>query len=205
MGDQVPDIVVSRLPLYVRALDNLARENVRTVSSRDIGNHLQMTAAQIRKDLSYFGKFGKQGKGYEVAHLLRELRQVLHLDRQWPMVLVGVGRLGRAIISYEGFAAEGFKIVAAFDTDPQKIGKKVGVLVVRPIAELESYIRQNGVTIGIVAVPAKEVQDAVERLVKAGVRAILNYAPLAARVPKGIQQREIDPILALQGMTYYLK
>lgn len=205
MGDQVPDIVVSRLPLYVRALDNLARENVRTVSSRDMGNHLQMTAAQIRKDLSYFGKFGKQGKGYEVAHLLRELRQVLRLDRQWPMVLVGVGRLGRAIISYEGFAAEGFKIVAAFDTDPQKIGKKVGVLVVRPIAELESYIRQNGVTIGIVAVPAKEVQDAVERLVKDGVRAILNYAPVAARVPKGVQQREVDPILALQGMTYYLK
>lgn len=205
MSGQIPDVVVLRLPLYVRALEHLARDKVELVSSQELGVHVQLTAAQIRKDLSYFGKFGKQGKGYVVAHLLLELRQILGLERQWPMVLIGVGRLGRAIVGHEGFAAQGFKIVAAFDTDPEKTGKKAGSLVVRPFEELESYIEQNGIAIGIIAVPAKEVQRTVDRLAKAGVKAILNYAPIAARVPKGVKQREIDPVVELQSMTYYLK
>ncbi|MBI2909829.1 MAG: redox-sensing transcriptional repressor Rex [Chloroflexi bacterium] len=205
MAGQIPDIVVLRLPLYVRALEHLAREKVELVSSQELGGHVQLTAAQIRKDLSYFGKFGKQGKGYGVAHLLLGLRRILGLDREWPMVLIGVGRLGRAILGYEGFAAQGFKIVAAFDTDPKKTGKKAGSLVVRPFDEIESYTRERRISIGIIAVPAKEAQYVVDRLVKAGVRAILNYAPIAARVPKKVKQREIDPVAELESMTYYLK
>ncbi|MFH1484791.1 MAG: redox-sensing transcriptional repressor Rex [Chloroflexota bacterium] len=205
MSDQVPDVVISRLPLYVRVLDNLVRNRVRMISSREFGAHVQMTPAQIRKDLSYFGRFGSQGRGYDVAYLLGELRKILGLDREWPMALVGVGQLGRAVISYEGFATEGFRVVVAFDTDPRKSGEKVGPLVVRHIDEMETFIRQHNIVIGIVAVPAKDVQDAVDRLVRAGVMAILNYASLAARVPESVRQRVVDPVLALQTMTYHLK
>jgi redox-sensing transcriptional repressor len=164
-----------------------------------------MTPAQIRKDLSYFGRFGKQGRGYPVSYLLGELRQVLGLERKWNSCLVGVGRLGRAIISYPGFTPEGFNIVAAFDTASDEVGQSIGPLVVQPIGALADTISKRDIRIGIVAVPATQAQDVIDQLVICGVKAILNYAPVGPQIPNGVRVRNIDPILALQSMTYYLK
>lgn len=166
---------------------------------------LGVTPAQIRKDLSYFGRFGKQGRGYNVRRLAQELRQILGLDRQWSMVLVGVGHLGMAILSYDGFQPQGFIIVDAFDADPAIIGTRVGGLTVRDVAELPEYLKRRHVDIGIVATPAAAAATIIETLVNGGVRSILNYAPVAMHVPESVQIKNIDPVLALQSMTFYLK
>jgi redox-sensing transcriptional repressor len=202
---EIPPVVIERLPLYARVLEALAQEGREVVSSQELGQRLGVTPAQIRKDLSYFGRFGKQGRGYNVQTLLSALRQILGLDRQWRMALVGVGRLGRAIVQYEGFAPQGFRIVHAFDADPRIVGQEVNGLTVRDVSELEEVLAREPVEIGIVAVPAVVAQEVIDRLVRAGVRAILNYAPIAARVPRGVQIRRVDPVLALQSMTYYLR
>lgn len=204
MQRQIPEVVVSRLPMYVRGLAELHKEGIGFISSRDLGTRLRMTPVQIRKDLCYFGKFGRQGRGYNVSHLLGELHQILGLDRQWLMALVGVGRLGGAIMDYKGFIPEGFKVVAAFDKDRNLIGRKLSGVVIRDIAELESVVKENRVDITIVAVPATEAQAVIDKLVQSGIRAILNYAPVSARVPRGVRIQGIDPILALQSMTFYL-
>ena len=164
-----------------------------------------VTPAQIRKDLSYFGRFGKQGRGYNVRRLLDELRQILGLERQWKIALVGVGRLGRAIVGYAGFAPQGFRIAEAFDADPSVVGQTIGTLVIKDISDLEKALTSNRVDIGIVAVPAEHAQQVIDALVGCGVRAILNYAPVAAHVPGGVHIKRIDPVLALQGMTFHLK
>ena len=203
--DDVPEVVVLRLPQYVRALGDLLRRKVLVVSSQQLGAQLQMTPAQIRKDLSYFGRFGKQGRGYPVKYLLGELRRVLGLERKWNTCLVGVGRLGRAVINYPGFTPEGFNIVAAFDTAPDEVGTTIGSLVVQPIEEMEPAIRDRDIRIGIVAVPASHAQEVIDQLVGYGIKAVLNYAPLGPQVPDGVRIRNVDPILALQSMTYYLK
>jgi redox-sensing transcriptional repressor len=203
--NDVPEVVVLRLPQYVRALGELLRRKVVVVSSQQLGIQLQMTPAQIRKDLSYFGRFGKQGRGYPVSYLLGELRQVLGLERKWNSCLVGVGRLGRAIINYPGFTPEGFNIVAAFDTAPGEVGATIGSLVVQPIGDLATTIQERDIRIGIVAVPAAKAQEVIDQLVKCGVKAILNYAPTGPQVPDGVRVRNVDPLLALQSMTYYLK
>ncbi len=203
--DEVPEVVILRLPQYVRALGDLLNRKVAVVNSQQLGIQLQMTPAQIRKDLSYFGRFGKQGRGYPVKYLMRELRQVLGLERQWNSCLVGVGRLGRAIINYPGFTPEGFNIVAAFDTAPDEVGESIDSLVVQPIGDLENTIKARSIRIGIVAVPATKAQDVINQLVMCGVKAILNYAPIGPQVPEGVRISNVDPILALQSMTYYLK
>lgn len=205
MIGQIPQVVILRLPSYYRVLALLEEENTETVSSKELGARLQMTPAQIRKDLSYFGKFGKQGKGYNVSQLLGELRQILGLDREWSVALIGVGRLGRALLDYGELTPRGFKIVAAFDIDPQQIGKKVGGVAIQDIAELTNTVKNRGINIGIVTAPPSQAQQAIDCLVECGIKAILNYAPVAAQVPKDVQLREIDPVLTLQTMTYHLK
>jgi redox-sensing transcriptional repressor len=177
------------------------------VSSHELGNLLQMTPAQIRKDLSYFGRFGKQGRGYSVQFLRNELRQILGLDRQWSACLIGVGNLGQAIINYPGFAPEGFKIVAAFDSDAAMVGTLAHGLVVQPMSKLPDLIGDGSISIsiGVVAVPAQEAQDVIDQLVVAGVAGILNYAPMAPQVPMSVVVRNIDPVLSLQSMTFYLR
>ena len=202
---EVPEVVVLRLPLYVRALTQLLDEGTEVVSSQQLGNRLQMTPAQIRKDLSYFGRFGKQGRGYDVTFLLRELRDILGLNGEWNACLIGVGRLGRAIINYPGFAPEGFNIVAIFDGDESRIGTKVAGIAVLPMDELEETVRANKISIGIVAVPANQAQEVIDQLVRNKVRGILNYAPFAPQVPLNIVLRNIDPVMALQSMTFYLR
>ncbi len=205
MQSQIPDVVIYRLPFYTRVLRILAEEDIEVVSSQELGERLQMTPAQIRKDLSYFGKFGKQGKGYNVKQLLGELRKITGLDREWNMVLVGVGRMGNAILDYGKLALRGFKIVAAFDVDPQLIGKEIGGVVIQDISELADTIREQDIKIGVVTVPPSQVQQAVDRLVECGIKAILNYAPVAPRVPDDVRIRRVDPMLALQTATYHLK
>ena len=202
---EAPEVVILRLPLYVRALTQLQREGQSVVSSQQLGERLQMTPAQIRKDLSYFGRFGKQGRGYGISFLLEELRDILGLNGEWRACLVGVGRLGRAIINYTGFAPEGFTIVAALDSSDKQVGASVGELSVRPMRDLAEVVDDMGVSIGIVAVPAAQAQSVIDRLVETGIRGILNYAPVAPYVPKGVVVRNIDPVLSLQSMTYYLK
>jgi redox-sensing transcriptional repressor len=205
----IPRVVIERLPLYARALGLLAAEGVEVVSSQELGIHLGVTPAQIRKDLSYFGRFGKQGRGYHVPRLLNQLRQILGLDRRWTMVLVGVGQLGRAILGYDGFRPQGFDIVAAFDTSPAMIGSSVNGIRVHDVKDLRREINATPAHIGIVAVPAHEAQDVFDALVASGIRSILNYAPMVPRIPEQlrgeVQVQNIDPVLALQGMTYYLK
>lgn len=202
---EIPPVVIDRLPLYARALANLDADGRDVVSSQELGTRLGVTPAQIRKDLSYFGRFGKQGRGYNVRKLLDELHRILGLDRQWRMALVGVGKLGRAILAYEGFGPQGFRIVEAFDNDRSRIGERVNSLIVKDTRELEAALAENAVDVGIVAVPAEIAQGVIDALVKCGVRAILNYAPIAAQVPAGVQLKRIEPVLALQSMTYYLK
>ena len=202
---EVPEVVVLRLPLYVRALNQLRDGGTDVVSSQQLGSLWQMTPAQIRKDLSYFGRFGKQGRGYDVRFLLRELREILGLDREWRACLIGVGRLGHAIINYPGFSPEGFKIVAAFDGDPKQVGTQIGGFTVRPMSDLAETVKEMKISIGIVAVPASEAQGVIENLIENNVKGILNYAPVAPQVPMNTVIRNIDPVLSLQSMTFYLR
>ena len=201
---EVPEVVVMRLPQYIRILSALLVEGRQMVSSQQLGDALQVTPAQIRKDLSYFGRFGKQGRGYSVSHLLEELKEIMGLNKHWNVGLVGVGRLGRAILSYPGFAPEGFQIVAAFDVDRSMTGRKVGELRVQTMDELDETVVDQKIKIGVVAVPGEYAQDVINRLVECGVRAILNYAPIAPQVQEGVRIRNIDPVLSLQTMTFYL-
>ena len=204
MQRQIPEVVVSRLPMYVRGLAELHQDGIDFINSQDLGHRFGMSPDQIRKDLSYFGKFGRQGRGYNVALLLSELRQILGLDRQWCMAIVGVGRLGRAIMDYKGFVPRGFKIVAAFDKERNVIGKRVSGIVIQDMAELETAVRDKKVDIAVVAVPSTEAQEVIDKLVRSGIKSILNYAPVYAYVPKDVRLEAIDPLLALQSMTYYL-
>lgn len=205
MTGEIPDVVVQRLPRYVRELRLLLDEGVEVVSSQELGTRLLVTPAQIRKDLNYFGRFGKQGRGYNVRHLLEDLREILGLGREWKAVLVGMGRLGRAVISYPGFAPEGFRIVGAFDVAPEMVGQKVAGIDVRHMDEMSEFVRREGVYIGIVAVPAEAAQAVIDRLMESGVRAVLNYAPMSPGVPADARVRTIDPVQALQTMTFHLR
>ncbi|HUS82555.1 MAG TPA: redox-sensing transcriptional repressor Rex [Dehalococcoidia bacterium] len=200
-----PEVVIDRLPVYARTLAALESRGRHVVSSQELGNELGVTPAQIRKDLSYFGRFGKQGRGYNVQRLAGELRRILGLDQEWRMVLVGVGNLGRAILRYRGFTPEGFKIIAAFDTDLNVVGRVVGGVRVYNVEDLPQFLKDNPADIGIVAVRAVAAQEVADILLNCGIKGILNYAPVALRVPKGKQLKDIEPVLALQSMTYYLK
>ena len=201
---EVPEVVISRLPQYVRILNRLLDDGTQWVSSQQLGEKLQVTPAQIRKDLSYFRRFGKQGRGYSVRDLLDGLRQILGINSPWSVAVVGVGRLGRAILSYPGFNPDGFDLVAAFDLNSNIVGENVGGLVVRGMDELDQVVGSEKISIAIVAVPVEFTQNVVDQLVACGVRAILNYAPITPQVREGIRIRNIDPVLSLQSMTYYI-
>ena len=203
-ASEVPEVVISRLPQYVRTLTQLLDAGVEVTNSQQLGAQLQVTPAQIRKDLSYFGRFGKQGRGYRVRHLLTELKQILGLDSEWKVAIIGVGRLGNAILNYPGFDPDGFHLVAAFDNNPSNVGRKVGGVAVQPMSALATTVASRNISIAIVAVPSAYTQSVIDQLVDCGIRAILNYAPINAQVPPGVRVRSIDPVLALQSMTYYL-
>lgn len=202
----IPDIVVGRLPVYLRALNFLIAEGRQITSSQELGDRLGISSAQIRKDLSHFGEFGKQGTGYDILFLREQLSQILKVDRMWDVALVGAGNLGKAVADYPGFEGKGFKITAIFDNDPAKIGKLMGVhgVNVQPVSELGDTIRQREIIVGIIATPAQDAQGVARTMVEAGVKAILNYAPITIMVPQGVRVQYIDPVVGLQRMTYYL-
>jgi redox-sensing transcriptional repressor len=202
---EIPDIVVGRLPLYLRALARLQLETVETTSSHELGQRLNISSAQIRKDLSHFGEFGKQGTGYNVGSLITELQHILHADRRWNVALVGIGDLGRALAHYAGFATRGFIISHLFDADPLKVGQQIDDLVIEPAAMLEPIIKQAGIKVAMIATPADEAQSVANTLIGAGVKSILNYAPISLSVPEGIRVQHIDPVIHLQRMVYYIE
>ncbi len=200
----VPAIVIGRLPLYLRALTQLAQDGRRVTSSQELSEKLGFSSAQIRKDLSYFGEFGKQGTGYEIEYLEKSLREILKVHRVWDMVLVGAGDLGHALANYNGFESRGFRIAAIFDADPQKIGTVMGEWRVQPMEQILQTLREKHIQVAIIAVPATAAQAVADELVEGGVRAILNYAPTTLSVPPRVKVYHIDPVAGLQSMTYYL-
>ncbi len=202
----IPDIVIGRLPVYLRALNFLVAEGRQVTSSQELGDRLGISSAQIRKDLSHFGEFGKQGTGYDIAFLRQQLSEILKVNRMWDVALVGAGNLGKAIADYPGFVGKGFNIIAIFDNDPAKIGQIMGInhVTVQPVEELERTLRERGIVVGIIATPAEHAQAIARTMVEGGVKAILNYAPITIMVPPGVHVQYIDPVVGLQRMTYYL-
>ena len=201
----VPDIVIGRLPLYLRALTYLAEEGREVTSSQELGDRLGISSAQIRKDLSHFGEFGKQGTGYEIQFLRQQLQRILHLQQEWEVALIGAGDLGTALARYQGFANKGFRIVAVFDRDPKKIGKNLGEFEIYDAEAIPMIIKDKGLEVAIIAVPAAVAQAVADVLIESGVRAILNYAPITLSVPPNVQIQNIDPVIHLQHMVYYVK
>ena len=201
----IPDIVIGRLPLYLRALRRLRQENKQVTSSHELGTRLDISSAQIRKDLSHFGGFGKQGTGYQIEFLIDRLRDVLQVNQEWMVAVVGAGNLGSAITRYRGFQDRGFRIAHLFDISPEIVGKRIGAFVVLSVSAMSETIRKEGIKIAMLAVPAEYAQPVADQLVEAGVQAILNYAPININVPADIQIQYIDPVTHLQRMTYYLE
>ncbi len=206
MDNSIPDIVIGRLPLYLRELTRLEADSDRlTTSSHELAARLGISSAQIRKDLSHFGEFGKQGTGYHIHYLIERLTEILHLTHEWPVALVGAGFLGHALASYRGFQRRGFVITCVFDDDPTKVGRTVGELVVQDAADMAAVLRRRDIHIAILAVPAGAAQATADVLVEAGVRAILSYAPVSLSVPEGVHVSYSDPVVQLQEMAYYLE
>jgi redox-sensing transcriptional repressor len=200
----VPDIVIGRLPVYLRALTHLLEEGQEVTASKELAQRLGISSAQIRKDLSHFGEFGKQGMGYDIALLRDQLKRILQVDGNWDIALVGAGDLGHAIAHYGGFEGHGFRVACVFDDNPQKIGRNLGKFEICDMGILPEKVAELGIKIAIVAVPASSAQAVVDDLVEFGVRAILNYAPITVAVPPGVRVQYIDPVVHLQRMTYYL-
>jgi redox-sensing transcriptional repressor len=202
---EVPDIVIGRLPIYLRALTLLGEAGHEFTSSQELGRRLGIGSAQIRKDLSHFGEFGKQGTGYEIQYLREQISKILHVDRDWDVALIGFGDLGQAIARYAGFIDEGFHVRAIFDNDSTKLGQEVNGKVVQNVSELPETISKLGIKMAIIATPASVAQDVADNLIKNGVKAILNYAPITLTVPETVRLQYIDPVVHMQRMTYYLE
>jgi len=202
---KVANSAIRRLSLYFRVLEELAHEGEATASSEILASRTGTTAAQVRKDLSQFGSFGKRGLGYEVEPLMKELRGLLGLSRRWKVALVGAGRLGAALIEYPHFREHGFEFVAAFDSDPAKIGRRLHSLTIQPSADLAQTLASSGVEIAILTVPAAAAQEVADAVVAAGVRGILNFAPVRIRVPEGVSVNGVNMTVELEALTFALR
>jgi redox-sensing transcriptional repressor len=200
---RIPEATVARLPLYYRALLEVADKDVGTVSSERLAELAGVNAAKVRKDLSYLGSYGTRGVGYEVEYLLHEISRELGLTEDWPVVIVGVGNLGAALANYRGFGARGFRVTALVDSDPTKIGRRTGPLLVEHLDDLARIVEERAIAIGIVATPAAAAQDVADRLVRAGVRSILNFAPTVISVPDYVSLRKVDLATELQILSFY--
>jgi redox-sensing transcriptional repressor len=201
---ETPDIIISRLPVYLRALQRMDAQRKQTTSSLELGEQVGISAAQIRKDLSQFGEFGKQGTGYNITFLIGKIREILKVDRVWDVAVIGMGDMGHALARYQGFADRGFRVSMVFDNDPAKVGERVGNFTVRDTKEMVDSIRRAGIKIAMLCVPASKAQQVANELVEADVKAILNYAPINLTVPPGVRVQYLDPSVGLQRMTYYL-
>lgn len=199
----IPEAAVARLPLYLRALYELTEQGAQTVSSDGLAQAAGVNSAQVRKDLSYLGSHGIRGVGYAVDDLLDHISAVLGLNRDWRVLLVGVGNLGRALASYGGFGERGFEIAALVDADPDKIGQQVGEHRIEPLDELDDLVAREDVSIAVIAVPAEAAQTVADRLVASGITAILNFAPAHLEVPAHITVRKVDLSTELQILAYH--
>jgi redox-sensing transcriptional repressor len=200
---RIPAATVARLPLYLQVLITAAEEDARTLSSTDLATAAGLTSAMVRKDLSFLGSYGTRGVGYEVAELTTEISSVLGVTDDRPVVIVGVGNLGRALASYEGFHRRGFRVCSLVDADPQMIGEEVGHLLVEDIADLDAIVARFRITIAVLATPAANAQTVTDTLVAAGVTAVLNFAPVHLEVPPGVVVRTVDLSTELQILSFY--
>jgi len=200
---RIPEATVARLPVYLRSLVQLAESKTATISSESLADLAGVNAAKVRKDLSFLGSYGTRGVGYDVEYLLYQISRELGLTQDWPVVIVGVGNLGLALAKYGGFEIRGFKIAALVDAHPQKVGERVGDLVVRHVDELSPLVAAERIAIGIIATPASAAQDVADRLVAAGVTSILNFAPARLDVADGVSVRKVDLSTELQILSFY--
>lgn len=194
---------MARLPVYYRALLEVAEHDVATISSERLAELAGVNAAKVRKDLSYLGSYGTRGVGYDVDYLLHEISRELGLTRDWPVAIVGIGNLGRALANYRGFGARGFRIVALLDADQELVGNAVGDLTIEPIGAIADIVSERKIAIGMIATPAPVAQEVADLLVDAGVRSILNFAPAVLTVPKTVSMRKVDLAIELQILSFY--
>jgi redox-sensing transcriptional repressor len=202
---KISDTAVRRLSLYLRTLEELRGEGTGTVSSRDLADRAGTTAAQVRKDLSHFGSFGKRGLGYSVDPLQEELRRILGLSRSWAVGLVGAGRIGSALVEYPNFQERGFRIVTVLDRDPRKVGRRWNGIRIEDVAGLEERFRALGVQLAVLAVPGEAAQEVADRVVRAGVRGILNFAPVRLRIPPEVAVNHVDLAVELEVLSFALR
>ena len=205
----IPEATVARLPVYHRVLTSLVEQGVVTVSSDELAAASGVTSAKLRKDLSHLGSYGTRGVGYDTEYLVYQIARELGLTQDWPVVIVGVGNLGHALANYGGFASRGFKVVGLLDADPSRVGEKIpagpqgSVVEVRPIDDLEDVVHEGGATIGVIATPAPAAQDVCDRLVRAGVTSILNFAPVVLTTPDHVGVRKVDLATELQILAFH--
>ncbi len=201
---KISEAVVRRLPIYLRYLNELSLSNIQTVSSQDLGEKLDLNPAQIRKDLAYFGEFGRKGVGYNVDYLIEKIRQILKLDKTMNVALVGTGNLGRALCNYNMYIKDNMKIVAVFDADMSKAGTSINHLQVQPMEELAETVRKLDIAVGIITVPAGEAQNVADRFVSAGIRGLLNFAPVVLKAAPGVRIHNADFTAELLSLAYYM-
>jgi redox-sensing transcriptional repressor len=202
--DKISEAVVRRLPIYLRFLNELSLSDIQTVSSQELGEKLDLNPAQIRKDLAYFGDFGRKGIGYNVAYLIEKIRQILKLDKPINVALVGTGNLGRALCNYNMYTRDNMKIAAVFDADTSKTGMKINSMTVQPMTELKDMVSSLGITIGIITVPAMEAQNVADQFMAAGIKGILNFAPAVLKVSPGVRIHYADFTAELLSLAYYM-
>ena len=202
---KIPDATIERIALYSRPLERLIQKGEQLVSSERLAELCNVNPAQVRKDLSYFGEFGVRGIGYDVQDLLKEIRKILVSDREWKMGIVGIGNLGMALVENANFAKRGYKFVAAFDVDPQKIGKELPCgLVIQPVEDLKTLRQDLGIEVGVIATQPSQAQSAADMLIEAGIKAILNFSPVQLRQPKGCLLENVDFSVKLDDLAYHL-
>lgn len=200
----IPKTTIQRLPLYYRALQKMGRMDVDVVSSKDLGERLDIPSTQVRKDLSYYGEFGRRGVGYEVSSLLKHLERILGLGKEWKVALVGAGNLGRALVNYPGFRKLGFQIAVVFDSDPEKIGQNLHQFEIKDIQAFGKTLEGEGVHLGIIAVPDRFAQEVADMMVKNGILGIWNFSPTRIRVPLDVVVRNEDLSVGLIGLLYQM-
>jgi redox-sensing transcriptional repressor len=200
---RIPEATVARLPVYLQILVDQAESGLDNISSEGLAELAGVNAAKVRKDLSYLGSYGTRGVGYEVDYLVYQIRRELGLDHDWPVVIVGAGNLGQALAGYGGFNDRGFPVAGIVDIDADKVDTVVGGTRVRPLDELAQIVASRNVSIGVIATPPTAAQDACDRLVRAGVTSILNFAPVVLAVPIGITVRKVDLAVELQILSYH--
>jgi redox-sensing transcriptional repressor len=201
---KIPEMTIRRLSLYTRCLVQLEEDGIKTISSPALAERFNLNSAQVRKDLAYFGEFGVRGIGYYVSGLKAELQKILNLDREWQVALVGYGNLGSALFRYKGFAKQGFRISAIFDDDPAKAGRTVDAVPILPTTDLAREVKARNLQIAIVAVPAEAAQGVTDKLVAAGVRGILNFAPSRIKTGKDVRLKNVDLSIELETLSFYL-